>query len=218
MGPARRTGGGGCRSLPLRGLSGPGAQHPALRLAGALPLWRLARGVQDLCPGFRPGGPERPGALRRAYPLLPACHLPAPGRYWLPESPGGGHGAEGQLRQSGRLRAQPVLGHQHPLSPLRGDRGQGRRGLPATQCQCPADRERILQLGAPQGGGGLAGEADPGPAAQGGGLHRGALLRRECLRPQRGGPGATPFHGGLRPLLPAGRQPPYPAPGAARHR
>jgi hypothetical protein len=58
--------------LPLRPLHGHGAQPAAARLAGALPVRRLARGLQELRAGRR-DGPESFDAKTSSTPTPPRC-------------------------------------------------------------------------------------------------------------------------------------------------
>ena len=116
------------------------AQLPPFRLAGAVPVRHLARGIEGLLRGAR----DQPARARRRYRLRALRHVAAHERHRLSQQESGDGERIGQ--QPRRVCARSVQGDQHALSAIREARGEGRRRISAAQRQYSADRERVLQL------------------------------------------------------------------------
>src|SRR6266480_3520195 len=192
------------RAVHLGVLLRPVAQLPPPRLAGAVPVRRVAGGVQVV--------PTRPraaaGGLRPRHGLRALRHQPAHERCRLSQPQPGGTGGVGE--QPRGVRARPAACDQHAPSALRGARRQGERRVPPAQRQHPADRERVLQLHPAQARGALRRAAHQGAAPRRGRIRGGARARRERLRSR----GREPEQA----ALPRGVSRPVPAEGQCADR
>ena len=176
------------------------AQLPALRLDRAVPVRRLAGGLQVV--------PRR--AATSSLPQLDAGTFYEPyatslrmSDLGLSQQEPGGRRDLGQ--QPRGLRARSAARHLHAPCGLPAPRRQGERRIPPAQCQPAADRERVLQLHPPETRGAFRRAADQGAAARRRRVRRGSSTRCERIRSgrrqpeqaalSRSVPGAVPAQG-----------------------